>query len=58
VKFSHVQLVNQQTEKGNSTSVLKVSFPGNFSSLKIIPFTEADIKSTIHFLKTKKKIRL
>jgi len=42
---------NQQTGKGNSTSVLKVSFPGNFSSLKIIPFTEADIKSIMHFLK-------
>jgi hypothetical protein len=48
----------QQTGKGSSTSVLKVSFPGNFSSLKIIPFTEADIKSIIHFLKKKIQVMM
>jgi hypothetical protein len=42
----------QETGKGNSTSILKA---GNFSSLKIIPFIEAEIKSIICFLKTKQK---
>ena len=43
----------QQLEKGNATSHLKDSFPGNFPSIKIIPITEDEIKSIIHSLKQK-----
>jgi hypothetical protein len=43
----------QQTEKGDAISILKYSFPGNFSSIKISPITEATIKSTIQFLEPK-----
>jgi hypothetical protein len=44
----------RQSEKGNAISNLTDSFPGNFPSIKIIPITEAEIKSIIHFLKQKK----
>ena len=44
----------QQIEKGDAISILKDSFPGNFPSIKIIPITEAEIKSIIHSLKQKK----
>jgi len=40
--------LNIQLEKGNSISNLKDSFPGNIPRIKIIPTTEAEIKSTIH----------
>ena len=43
----------QQVEKGDAMSLLKDSFPGNFSSIKIIPISEAQIKSIIHSLKQK-----
>jgi hypothetical protein len=43
----------QQITKEDVNSILKDSFPGNFPSLKIIPITEAEIKSKIHSLKTK-----
>jgi hypothetical protein len=49
----------QQIEKGHATSILKVSFPGYFPYIKIIPTTEAEIISIIHSLKpTKNVIRL
>jgi hypothetical protein len=35
----------QQVEKGDATSILKDLFPQNFSSIKIIPITENEIKS-------------
>jgi hypothetical protein len=41
--------LNVQLEKGNVISNLKDSFPGNFPRIKIIPTTEAEIKSTIYF---------
>jgi hypothetical protein len=44
----------QQIEKGDSNSIQKDSFPGNFPSLKIIPIAEAEIKSTMHSPKPKK----
>jgi hypothetical protein len=44
----------QQVEKRDATSVLKDSFPGNFPIIKIIPITEAEVKSIIHSLKPKK----
>ena len=44
----------QQIEKGVAISILKDSFSRNSPSIKIIPITEADIKSTIHPLKPKK----
>jgi len=44
----------QQIEKGVAISVLKDSFSRNSPSIKIIPITEADIKSTVHSLKPKK----
>jgi hypothetical protein len=34
----------------DAISILKDSFPGNFLSIKIIPVTEAEIKSIIHSL--------
>jgi hypothetical protein len=40
-------------EKGDAISFLKDSFPGNFPSIKIIPITEAEIKSIKHSLKQK-----
>jgi hypothetical protein len=43
----------QQIAKGDAFSFLKDSFPGNFPSIKIIPITEAEIKTTIHSLKPK-----
>jgi hypothetical protein len=46
----------QQLKKGNATSNLKDSFLGNFPSIKIIPITEAEIKSIIHFLKQKNSL--
>ena len=45
----------QQIQKGYVISIIKDSFPGNFLSLKLIPITEAEIKSIIHSLKQKKK---
>jgi hypothetical protein len=44
----------QQVEKTDAISFLKDAFPGNFPSTKIIPITEAEIKSIIHSLKPKK----
>ena len=44
----------QQIEKGDATSVLTDSFPGNFPSIKITPITEAEIKSIIHSLEPEK----
>jgi len=41
-------LNNQQIEKGDVISILTDSFPGNFPSIKIIPITQAEIRSTIH----------
>jgi hypothetical protein len=34
-------------EEGDAISILKYSFPGNFSGIKIIPVTEAESKSII-----------
>jgi hypothetical protein len=48
------KLNTQQTEDGDAISNLKDSFLGNFSSIKIIPITEAKINSTIHSLKPEK----
>jgi hypothetical protein len=45
----------QQTDKGDATSILQHSFPGNLPSIKQIPITEAEIKCIIHFLKQKEK---
>ena len=45
----------QQIQKGYVISIIKDSFPGNFLSLKLIPITEAEIKSIIHSLKQKQK---
>jgi len=44
----------QQLEKGDAISLLKDSFRGIFPNIKIIPITEAQIKSVIHSLKQKK----
>jgi hypothetical protein len=44
----------QQVEKGDAISFLKNAFPGTFPSIKIILITEAEIKSIIHSLKSKK----
>jgi hypothetical protein len=38
-------------QKGDATSILKYSFPGKFPSTKIIPITEAEIKTLIYSLK-------
>jgi len=35
-----------QVEKGDTISILTDSFPGKFPSIKIIPITEGEIKST------------
>jgi hypothetical protein len=43
-----------QIQKGDAISVLKDSFPGKFPSIKIIPITEGEIKSTIHYLQQQK----
>jgi len=43
-----------QIQKGDAISVLKGSFCGNFPSIKLIPITEAEIKSIIHSVKPKK----
>jgi hypothetical protein len=43
----------QHIAKGDAISILKDSFPGNFPSIKIIPFTEVEIKCTIPSLKPK-----
>jgi hypothetical protein len=43
----------QKFEKGDAISLLKESFPGIFPSIKIIPITEAEIKSIIRSLKPK-----
>jgi hypothetical protein len=45
----------QQIQEGSVISILNDSFPRNFPSIKIIPITEAKIKSIIHSLKPKKK---
>jgi hypothetical protein len=44
----------QRTEKGDATLILQDSFPGNFPNTKLIPITEAEIRSIIRSLKTKK----
>jgi hypothetical protein len=49
-----VKLNIQQTQKGDATSILKGSLPGNFSSIKIIRNSYAEMKSIIHSLKPKK----
>jgi hypothetical protein len=36
----------QKLEKGDAITILKNSFPGNFSSIKIIPITEAGVKKS------------
>jgi hypothetical protein len=41
------KLYIQKPEKGDVILFLKDSFPGNFPSIKIIPITEAEIKSMI-----------
>jgi hypothetical protein len=46
----------QKFEKGDVISFLKDSFPGNFPSIRIIPITEAEIKSIIHSLKPKNSL--
>jgi hypothetical protein len=43
----------QKFEKGDIISFLKGALPGNFPSIRIIPITEAEIKSIIHSLKPK-----
>jgi hypothetical protein len=43
----------QKPEKGDAISFLIDSFPGNFPSIKIIPITEAEIKSIVCSLKPK-----
>jgi hypothetical protein len=48
----------QQVEKSDAISFLEDAFPGNLPSIKIIPITEAEIKSIIHSLKLKKINRL
>ena len=40
-------------EERNAISFLKDSFPRNVPNINIIPITEAEIKSIIHFLKPK-----
>jgi len=44
-------------QKGYAIAILKDSFPGNFPSIKLIPITEAEVKSVIHSVK-KKIVRL
>jgi len=43
----------QQIQKRDAISILKDSFPGNFPSKKIIPITDAEMKSIIHSFKPK-----
>jgi hypothetical protein len=47
------KLNTQKPEKGDAISFLKGSFPGNFTSIKIIPVTATEIKSIIRSLKPK-----
>ena len=47
-----------RVEKGDAISILKDSFPGKFPSIKIIPVTEEEMKSTIHYLQQQKIIML
>jgi hypothetical protein len=47
------KLNTQKPEKGDAISFLKNSFPGNFTSIKIIPVTVTEIKSIICSLKPK-----
>jgi hypothetical protein len=42
--------------KDGAISFLKDAFPVKFPGIKIIPTTETEVKSIIHFLKLKKKI--
>ena len=44
----------QQIQQGDAISILKDSFPRNIPSIKIIPITETEMKSVIHFLTPKK----
>ena len=41
----------QQTENGDAILILKDSFAEKFPSIKVIPITEAEIRSIIHSLK-------
>ena len=43
----------EDTGKGDAISIIKDSFPRNFTSIKIIPITEAKIKSTMFSTKPK-----
>lgn len=47
LNFPHIQ-------KGYAIAILNDSFPGNFPSIKLIPITEAEIKSVIHSVEPKK----
>jgi hypothetical protein len=47
------KLNTQKPEKGDAISFLKDSFPRNFTSIRIIPVTATEIKSTIRSLKPK-----
>ena len=49
------KLNTKQIEKGYAISILKDLFPRNFSSIKIIPITENEIKSLKHSLQQTKK---
>lgn len=49
------KLNTKQIEKGDAISILKDLFPQNFSSIKIIPITENEIKSLKHSLKQTNK---
>ena len=51
--FTTTEKLNVQ--KGNAISILKYSFPGKFPSTKIIPITEAEIKTLIYSLEPRKK---
>jgi hypothetical protein len=52
------KLTIQKFQKGDAMSFLKDSLSGNFPSIKIIPITQAEIKSIIHSPYTKKLFRL
>jgi hypothetical protein len=43
-----------QTAKREAILLLRNAFPRKFPGFKIIPTTETEIKSIIHFLKVKK----
>jgi hypothetical protein len=47
------KLNTQKPEKGDAILFLKDSFPGNFTSIKLIPVTATEIKSIIRSLKPK-----